>query len=97
MRLNPSSKRLRRATIPESRIEPMMLFSLTKNSVAILCVAVLAIVFFVGGLFDVLDLFIVKVLLFLGYGALVTVAISYALKNNSKKNRPEDQLRDDSH
>ncbi len=74
----------------------MKLFPLNKNSIALLCVALIAIGFFVGGLFNVLDYFIVKALLFSGFGATVIISISYALKNETKKNRPEDKLQDDS-
>ncbi|MDP5081958.1 MAG: hypothetical protein NWP87_04815 [Winogradskyella sp.] len=75
----------------------MKLFSLTKNSVALLCVASITILFFVAGLFNVLNYFIVQALLFSGFGALVIISLSYAIKNNTKKNRPEDELQDDSH
>jgi hypothetical protein len=73
----------------------MNLFSLTKNSIALFCVALIAVGFFVGGLFNVLDHFIVKTLLFSGFGGLIIYAFSNALKN--KKNRPEDELQGDSH
>jgi hypothetical protein len=75
----------------------MKLFPLNKNSIALSFVALIAIGFFVAGLFNVLDYFIVKALLFSGFGALVIISISYALKNETKKNRPEDKLQDDSH
>ena len=73
----------------------MNLFSLTKNSFALLCVALLTIGFFVGGLFNVLDHFIVKTVLFSGFGALVIFSFSFALNNRNKKNLPEDKLQDD--
>ncbi len=73
----------------------MKLFPLNKNSMTLLFVALIAIGFFVGGLFDVLDYFIVKALLFSGFGATVIVSVNYALKNENKKNRPEDKLQDD--
>ncbi len=72
-------------------------FPLNRNSIALSFVALIAIGFFIAGLFNVLDYFIVKALLFLGFGALVITSISYALKNETKKNRPEDKLQDDSH
>jgi hypothetical protein len=62
----------------------MKLFSLTTNSIALSAVALITIVFFVAGLFNILDYFIVKALLFLGFGALVIISISYALKNETK-------------
>ena len=73
----------------------MNLFSLTKNTVALLCVAGIAIGFFVAGLFNVLDYFIIKALLFSCFGILLGIAISYAITNENKKKRPEDTLKDD--
>ena len=75
----------------------MKLFPLNKNSIALLLVVILSVGFFVAGLLKVLDYFIVKVLLFSSFTALVIIAIGYALKNDTKKNRPEDKLQDDSH
>ncbi len=75
----------------------MNLFPLTRNSLALILVAIVTVSFFVAGLLDVLDYFIVKALLFTGFGGLFIVAISYGFKNKSKKNRPEDTLQDDSH
>lgn len=72
-------------------------FSINKNTIALLIAGVIAIGFFVAGLFDVLDYFIVKALLFSSFAVLVLVALGYALKNEIKKNRPEDKLQDDSH
>ena len=37
------------------------------------------------------------ILLFSGFGVLLVIAIGSAFKNESKKNRPEDKLQDDSH
>ena len=70
----------------------MKLFSLSKNSIALSAVALIVIGFFVAGLFNVLDYFIVKALLFFGFGTLVIISISYGLKNETKKNRPKDKL-----
>ncbi len=75
----------------------MKLFPLNKNSIALLLVGAITIGFFMAGLLKVLDYFIIKALLFSCFATLVIVAISYALKNESKKNRPEDKLQDDSH
>jgi len=75
----------------------MKLFSLNRNSLAIILTMTVTIGFFVAGLLEVLDYFIVKVLLFIGFGILFTVAIGYGIKNDTKKNRPEDILLDDSH
>ncbi|MFC0604157.1 hypothetical protein [Winogradskyella pulchriflava] len=75
----------------------MKLFPLSKNSIALSFVAIITFSFFVAGLFEVLDYVIIQVLLFTSFGALLVIAIFYALKNDNKKNRPEDQLQDDSH
>lgn len=75
----------------------MKLFLINKNSIALIFVGVITIGFFVAGLFNVLDNFIVKLLLFSNFGALVIISIGYALKNEIKKNRPEDTPQDDSY
>lgn len=72
-------------------------FLLNKNSIALGLTCVLTIAFFIAGLLDILNYFIVKVLLFLGFGGLFATVVIYAIKNDIKKNRPEDQLQDDSH
>ncbi|WP_299100790.1 hypothetical protein [uncultured Winogradskyella sp.] len=69
----------------------------TENGIALASVAVLTFSFFFAGIFDILDYFIVQVLIFLGFGALFFAAVNFALKNDSKKNRPEDKLQDDLH
>jgi membrane protein implicated in regulation of membrane protease activity len=74
----------------------MNLFSLNKNSLALILVGAVAIGFFVAGLFEVLNYFILQILLFLGYATLVVLALTHAIKNERKKNRPEDNLQDDS-
>jgi hypothetical protein len=75
----------------------MKLFPLTKNSIALSLVALIVISFFLAGLFNVLDYFIIKALLLSVYSAIVISSISYALKNETEKKRPEDKLQDDSH
>jgi len=75
----------------------MKLFPVNKNSIALLFVAAITFTFFIAGLLDILDYFIIKSLLFFNFTGLVIVAISYALKNEDKKNRPKDKLQDDSH
>ena len=75
----------------------MKFYPTTKDTLALTCVTFVTIGLFIAGLFGVLDYFIVKVLLFLGFGVLFLVAFFYALKNEIKKNRPEDTLLDDSH
>ena len=66
----------------------MKLFPLTKNASALLFVTFITIGFFVAGLLKILDYFIIKVLLFTGFVALVAVAINYAIKNDNKKKSP---------
>ena len=75
----------------------MKLIPTTKDSIALTCVVIVTLGFFIAGLFDVLDYLIVKALLILSLGALFVVAIIYAVKNETTKNRPEDKLQDDSH
>lgn len=74
----------------------MKFFTLTKNNIALIVVAIVAIGFFVAGLFKVLDNFLVKALFFMGYGALLITALYFALFGQ-QKNRPEDVPQDDSH
>lgn len=69
----------------------------TKDSIALTAVCGVTLGLFIAGLFDVLDLFIVKALLILSFVLLFVLACSYAIKNEIKKNRPEDKLQDDSH
>lgn len=74
----------------------MKLISLNKNSFSLIIITIVGIGFFVAGLFEVLDYFIIKALLFTFYGGLLVLAFWQALKNDTKKNRPEDELQDDS-
>lgn len=53
--------------------------------------------FFIAGLLEILNYFIIKVLLFIGFGVLFFMAGYYGLKNENEKNRPEDIPQDDSH
>jgi len=69
----------------------------TKDSIALTCASIVTLGFFIAGLFGVLDYIIVKVALFLGLAFLFVIALIYMLKNEIKKNRPEDKLQDDSH
>lgn len=74
----------------------MKFFTLTKDNIALIVVVVVAIGFFVAGLFKVLDNFVVKALFFIGYGALLVAALYFAL-TRQQKNRPEAAPQDDSH
>lgn len=75
----------------------MKLLPVNKNSLALITVAVLSIGFFISGLMQILDYFIVKVLLFGSFGILIVIAFSYAFQNDDKKNRPEELPQDDLH
>lgn len=75
----------------------MKLFPINRNSLALMVVAIISIGFFISGLIEILDYFIVKALLFVSFGVLVLIAFWYAFTNEPKKNRPEAQLQDDSY
>lgn len=68
----------------------------TKDTIALTCTTFVTLSLFVAGLCDVLDYLIVKGMLFLSFGTLLVFAMIYALKNDTKKKRPEDTLQDDS-
>jgi len=63
----------------------MKSFQLNRNSLALIIASVLGIGFFIAGLLEVLDYFIIKALLFGSFGLLVLIAFWHALKNNTKK------------
>ncbi|APY09385.1 hypothetical protein BWZ20_14195 [Winogradskyella sp. J14-2] len=75
----------------------MRLFPINKNSIALIIIAIITIGFFTAGMFEVLEYFIIKALLFSLFGGLLIIAFWHALKNDAKKNSPEDKLQDDSH
>jgi len=68
----------------------------SKDSIALVLVTIIALGMFISGLCNILDYIIVKILLFVGFGSLLIIAIVYAVKNNIKKNRLEDISQDDS-
>jgi hypothetical protein len=74
----------------------MRFFPLSKNSIALLLATLITFGFFAAGMFEVLDYFIIKALLFTLFGGMLIFAIWRALKNDTMKNRPEDELQDDS-
>lgn len=74
----------------------MRFFPLSKNSIALLLAALITFGFFAAGMFEVLDYFIIKALLFTLFGGMLIFAIWRALKNDTIKNRPEDERQDDS-
>lgn len=65
----------------------MSWFPLNKNTIALILVATITIGFFVAGLLEVLDYFIIKALLFIGVAFLFGIAFYYGIKND-KKNHP---------
>jgi hypothetical protein len=75
----------------------MKLIPTSTDSIALTYVLIITLSFFSAGLFDVLDYLIVKILLFQSLGVLIITTIYFALKNDVKKNRPEDKLQDDSY
>lgn len=72
------------------------MFPLNKNTIALSFVAIIVLGFFIAGLFDVLDYFIIKVLLITGTVAIVIATIAFLFKNNAQKNRLDDS-QDDSY
>ncbi|MBU2920763.1 hypothetical protein KO504_05380 [Winogradskyella psychrotolerans] len=69
----------------------------TKDSIALTAVTILTLSMFVSGLLNVLDYLIVKTVLLIGFVLLFIFALGYALKNETKKNHPEDKPQDDSY
>ena len=73
----------------------MNLFPLNRNSIALILAIIITVGFFLAGLLDILNYFIVKLLLFISFGTLLITAVGFAIKNDTKKNRPEEKLQDD--
>ncbi|MDG4716591.1 hypothetical protein [Winogradskyella marincola] len=73
-----------------------LFFPLNRNTLALIFVAITALGLFTSGMFEVLDYFIIKTLLLGFLGGMFVLAFWYALKNDTKKNHPEDKLQDDS-
>ncbi|MDN3492285.1 hypothetical protein [Winogradskyella bathintestinalis] len=69
----------------------------TKDAIALSAVTAVGFGLFVAGLCDILNFVIIKVVLFLSVGVLFVIASTFAFKNVTKKNRPEDTLQDNSH
>jgi len=71
-------------------------FPLNNNTISLSSVAVIILLFFTEGAFDVLDYMIIKILL-IGLSSVIgLIVVSVLRKNSLKKNRPEDKLQDDS-
>ncbi|MEM9679693.1 MAG: hypothetical protein AAF901_05160 [Bacteroidota bacterium] len=63
---------------------------LTKDTITLYGAGVISIGFFVAGITNVLDYFIVKVLLFSGFGLLLGFAVVTVFQKVYKKNRLEE-------
>lgn len=64
--------------------------TLHKNTIALTFTGIITVGFFVAGIFGVLDYFIVKLLLFVGFALLVFYLILMIIKQISEnKNHPE--------
>ena len=66
----------------------MSFIPINRNTVALITVSLIGIGFFTAGLTDTLDYVIIKFLLFVGFVALIIIALFYGLKNSQIKNRP---------
>ncbi|WP_296312126.1 hypothetical protein [Winogradskyella sp. UBA3174] len=75
----------------------MKLIPINKDTIPLILATVIVFGFFIGGMFEVLDYFIVKAVLILSFCSLFGLALFFAAKNNAKKNHPEDIPQDDSH
>lgn len=73
-----------------------MNFSFTRNNIVLAGVATITLGFVFAGIFDVLDYFIVKLLLFSGFTVLFVVAVLVIVDEKKRKNRLDDQTQDDS-
>lgn len=64
--------------------------ALSKNTIALIYTGIITVGFFVAGLFGVLDYFIVKLLLFVGFALLIIYLIVMVTKQSAEnKNHPE--------
>ncbi|MDB9720751.1 hypothetical protein OAA67_02625 [Winogradskyella sp.] len=75
----------------------MKLYELNKDTIPLTIIGLVAFGFFICGMFDLLDNFVVKMVLILSVVALLFLALNYAIKNDAKKNRLEDNPQDDLH
>ena len=69
---------------------------INRNTITLTGVVIVSLGFFVAGLTNVLDYYIVKILLFTGFSMLLCLAIVTVLQKASKKNRLENSSQDDS-
>lgn len=59
----------------------------SKNNIALIYTGVLMFGFFVSGVFDLLDLIIVKILLFSGFGVLGAILVWIAVKDQQSESK----------
>ncbi|WP_299224471.1 hypothetical protein [uncultured Psychroserpens sp.] len=59
-----------------------------KNTVALIYTGLLALSFFLAGIFNVLDYFIVKAILFIAFTFLGAILVWIALKDSDQKKSP---------
>ncbi|WP_179345772.1 hypothetical protein [Winogradskyella ursingii] len=71
-------------------------FPLNKNTIVLSITGLVTFGFFFGGLFEILDYLIFKILLFFGYAAVLIYGFLQVSKSSEQKNRPEDLPQDDS-
>ncbi|RNC87000.1 MAG: hypothetical protein ED556_06135 [Winogradskyella sp.] len=70
-------------------------FPLNNNTISLCFVAIITLIFFIAGLFDVLDYIIFKVLLIGLTGTLALIVSVILFKKSLKKNRLENKSQDD--
>ena len=68
----------------------MKFVSINNQTLPLIITGFVTFLFFIGGLCDILHLFIIKALLFTGFAGLLIATVYYAQKNRVKKNRLED-------
>ncbi len=69
---------------------------INRNTITLTGAVIVSLGFFIAGLTNVLDYYIVKILLFTGFSMLLCLAIVTVLQKASKKNRLENSSQDDS-
>jgi len=73
----------------------MKWFPVNKDTIALICVGIITVAFFVTGLLGVLDDNIVKILLLIAVVIMAVFVCHFLFKSSLKNNRPEDDLQSD--
>ncbi|NNE33171.1 MAG: hypothetical protein HKN40_12465 [Winogradskyella sp.] len=73
----------------------MKYFPINIDTISLALVGLVAVGFFIGGMLEVLNLFIIKALIILGFLGVLVIAVHFAIRNEVKKNRPEYKPQDD--